>query len=110
MSGVHLILAGAWSKHVKAWSHFSGCVFTLLVQVLRMSCQLDQSMARHIGRTVVQWKLSFLLLQSMRRRLLHGPLEALEEEFETDDAMDNFRAYIQLSWQLLMDEVNRTHR
>ena len=67
-------------------------------------------MVRHIGATPDQWKLRFTLLSTMRWRLLHGPLEALEEEFETDDAMDNFRAYVLLSYQQLMHEVSRTHR
>ena len=62
-------------------------------------------MVRHIGRTPFQWKRSFRDLQALRRRFLHGPVE----DFETARAREVFLAYLERSYKLLMDEVNRTH-
>jgi hypothetical protein len=66
-------------------------------------------MLPHIGETRDEWRLRFWILQTLRRRLLHA-VEALEEEFQTDEKMDQFMLMVVLNYQQLMREVNRVHR
>jgi hypothetical protein len=66
-------------------------------------------MLPHIGETRDEWRLRFWILQTLRRRLLHA-VEALEEEFQTDEKMDKFMLMVVLNYQQLMREVNRVHR